>query len=50
MPNNAPDTIFFIGAGFSKMQAALPLKEFGHWLLRKYEMTVQNIGGKNDKE
>lgn len=31
MPNNAPDIIFFTGAGFSKIQATLPLKRI--WAL-----------------
>jgi len=31
MTNHTPDVIFFIGAGFSKIQATLPLK--GIWAL-----------------
>ena len=30
MSNNVPDVIFFIGAGFPKIQATLPLKKSGH--------------------
>ena len=37
MPNNAPDVIFFIGAGFSKIQATLPLKRI--WTLAVEEET-----------
>jgi hypothetical protein len=41
-PNNARDIIFFIGAGFSKILATLPLKRI--WVLAVEDEVVFVIG------
>jgi len=40
MPNNAPDVIFFVGTGFSKIQVTLPLKRI--WALAVEDETEKS--------